>query len=102
MHSTPGMPGTNGIADSKVELVLHGARFALRQAGLEAKFWPYACRLPFFGSVLVFGSCRFLVLLGSSLNLVLVFRFHGLGLRFSTHYTLKVSGLPLVAFCFRV
>ena len=35
-HSTPGMPRTNAIAESKVKLVL-------RQAGLSAKFWPYAC-----------------------------------------------------------
>ena len=45
MRSTPGMPRTNAVAESKVKLVLHGARVALRQAGLEAKFWPYAgCR----------------------------------------------------------
>ncbi|CAE7775556.1 JNK [Symbiodinium sp. CCMP2592] len=43
-HSTPGMPRTNAIAESKVKLVLHGARVALRQAGLSAKFWPYACK----------------------------------------------------------
>ena len=43
-HSTPGMPRTNAIAESKVKLVLHGARVALRQAGLGARFWPYACR----------------------------------------------------------
>ena len=43
-HSTPGMPRTNAIVESKVKLVLHGARVALRQAGLSAKFWPYACR----------------------------------------------------------
>lgn len=43
-HSTLGMPRTNAIAESKVKLVLHGARVALRQAGLNAKFWPYACR----------------------------------------------------------
>ena len=42
-HSTPGMPRTNAIAESKVKPVLHGARVALRQAGLSAKFWPYAC-----------------------------------------------------------
>ena len=42
--STPGMPRTNAIVESKVKLVLHGARVALRQAGLSAKFWPYACR----------------------------------------------------------
>ena len=44
VHSTPGMPRTNAIAESKVKLVLHGVRVALRQAGLEAKFWPYACK----------------------------------------------------------
>ncbi|CAE7222918.1 GABBR2 [Symbiodinium sp. CCMP2592] len=38
------MPRTNAIAESKVKLVLHGARVALRQAGLSAKFWPYACK----------------------------------------------------------
>ncbi|CAE7806513.1 JNK [Symbiodinium sp. CCMP2592] len=43
-HSTPGMPRTNAIAESKVKLVLHGARVALRQAGLSAKFWPCACK----------------------------------------------------------
>ncbi|CAE7710354.1 JNK [Symbiodinium sp. CCMP2592] len=43
-HSTPGMPRTNAIAESKVKLVLHGARVALRQAGLSAKFWPYASK----------------------------------------------------------
>ncbi|CAE7248571.1 JNK [Symbiodinium sp. CCMP2592] len=43
-HSTPGRPRTNAIAESKVKLVLHGARVALRQAGLSAKFWPYACK----------------------------------------------------------
>ncbi|CAE6956816.1 JNK [Symbiodinium sp. CCMP2592] len=43
-HSTPGMPRTDAIAESKVKLVLHGARVALRQAGLSAKFWPYACK----------------------------------------------------------
>ncbi|CAE7343555.1 JNK [Symbiodinium sp. CCMP2592] len=43
-HSTPGMPRTNAIAESKVKLVLHGAQVALRQAGLSAKFWPYACK----------------------------------------------------------
>ena len=43
-HSTPGMPRTNAVVESKVKLVLHGGRVALRQAGLEAKFWPYACR----------------------------------------------------------
>ena len=31
-HSTPGMPRTNAIAESKVKLVLHGARVALRQS----------------------------------------------------------------------
>ena len=43
-HSTPGMPRTNAMAEAKVKLVLQGARVALRQAGLEAKFWPYAVR----------------------------------------------------------
>ena len=43
-HSTPGMPRTNAMAEDKVKLVLQGARVALRQAGLEAKFWPYAVR----------------------------------------------------------
>ena len=43
-HSTPGMPRTNAIAESRVKLVLQGPRAALRQAGLEAWYWPYACR----------------------------------------------------------
>ena len=43
-HSTPGMPRTNAMAEAKVKLVLQGTRVALRQAGLEAKFWPYAVR----------------------------------------------------------
>ena len=43
-HSTPGMPRTNAMAEAKVKLVLQGARVALREAGLEAKFWPYAVR----------------------------------------------------------
>ena len=43
-HSTPGMPRTNAIAESRVKLVLQGTRAALRQAGLEAWYWPYACR----------------------------------------------------------
>ena len=43
-HSTPGVPRTNAMAEAKVKLVLQGARVALRQAGLEAKFWPYAVR----------------------------------------------------------
>ena len=42
--ATPGMPRTNGIADSRVKEVLSGARVLLRQAGLEAKWWPYAVR----------------------------------------------------------
>ena len=32
-HSTPGMPRTNAIAESRVKLVLQGTRAALRQAG---------------------------------------------------------------------
>ena len=43
-HSTPGMPRTNAMAEARVKLALQGARVALRQAGLEAKFWPYALR----------------------------------------------------------
>ena len=112
VHPTPGMPRTNAIADSTVELVLHVARVALRQAGLEAKFWPYACRLPLFGSVLVFGSCRFLVLLGSSLNLC--FWFSGFMawvyvfppttlLRFQVCHLLRfVLGSELFGRCFRL
>ena len=42
--STPGMPKTNGIIENKVKLVLHGARVILRQAGLEARWWPYATK----------------------------------------------------------
>ena len=42
--STPGMPRTNGIAECKVKEVITGARVLLRQAGLEAKWWPYAVR----------------------------------------------------------
>ena len=42
--ATPGMPRTNGIAESRVKEVLSGARVLLRQAGLEAKWWPYAVR----------------------------------------------------------
>ena len=42
--STPGMPRTNGIAECKVKEVIRGARVLLRQAGLEAKWWPYAVR----------------------------------------------------------
>ena len=42
--STPGMPKTNGIIENKVKLVLHGARVLLRQAGLEARWWPYATK----------------------------------------------------------
>ena len=42
--STPGMPRTNAIAESKVKLVLHGTRCLLYQAGLPFKFWPYACK----------------------------------------------------------
>ena len=38
------MPRTNGIAESRVKEVLSGARVLLRQAGLEAKWWPYAVR----------------------------------------------------------
>ena len=38
------MPRTNGIAESKVKEVIRGARVLLRQAGLEAKWWPYAVR----------------------------------------------------------
>ena len=47
-HSTPGMPRTNAISESKVKLVLQGTRAALRQAGLEAWYWPYACRHFYF------------------------------------------------------
>ncbi|CAE7201943.1 GABBR2 [Symbiodinium sp. CCMP2592] len=53
-HSTPGMPRTNAIAESKVKLVLHGARVALRQAGQSA----YSLRFngaEFDGQVLPFG-----------------------------------------------
>ena len=42
--STPGMPRTNSIAESKVKLVINGARCLLLQAGLPSKFWPYAVR----------------------------------------------------------
>ncbi len=42
--ATPGMPRTNGIAESRVKEVLCGARVILRQAGLEAKWWPYAVK----------------------------------------------------------
>ena len=43
-HSTPGMPRTNAMAESRVKLVLQGTRAALRQAGLEAWYWPYVCK----------------------------------------------------------
>jgi hypothetical protein len=42
--ATPGMPRTNSIAESKVKLVLNGARCLLAQAGLQARFWPFAVR----------------------------------------------------------
>ena len=42
--ATPGMPRTNGIAENKVKEIIRGARVLLRQAGLEAKWWPYAVR----------------------------------------------------------
>ena len=48
-HSTPGMPRTNGIAENKVKLVLRGARALLRQAGLPAKYWTFACRAFCYG-----------------------------------------------------
>ena len=38
------MPRTNGIAENKVKEIIRGARVLLRQAGLEAKWWPYAVR----------------------------------------------------------
>ena len=34
----------NGIAENKVKEIIRGARVLLRQAGLEAKWWPYAVR----------------------------------------------------------
>ena len=40
--STPGMPRDNSIAESKVKLVINGARSLLLQAGLPSKYWPYA------------------------------------------------------------
>jgi hypothetical protein len=40
--STPGMPRTNAIAESKVKLIVNGSRCLLLQAGLPSKFWPFA------------------------------------------------------------
>ena len=42
--STPGMVRTNGIAENKIKEVIRRARVSLRQAGLEAKWWPHAVR----------------------------------------------------------
>ena len=42
--STPGRPKTNGIIENKVKLVFRGACVLLRQAGLEARWWPYATK----------------------------------------------------------
>jgi hypothetical protein len=42
--STPGMPRTNAIAESKVKLVINGSRSLLLQAGLPSRFWPYAAQ----------------------------------------------------------
>ena len=42
--ATPGMPRTNGIAENKVKEIIRGARVLLRQAGLEARWWPFAVR----------------------------------------------------------
>ena len=42
--ATPGMPWTNGLAESTVKLVLHGGRACLMGAGLPAKYWPYATK----------------------------------------------------------
>ena len=67
-HSTPGMPRTNAIAESKVKLVLHGARVALRQAGLSAKFWPYACRHFCHAQIIEMreGECAYLARFGGT------------------------------------
>ena len=42
--STPGMPRTNAIAESKVKLVINGSRSLLLQAGLPSRFWHYAAK----------------------------------------------------------
>ena len=42
--STPGRPGTNGVAENKVRRVLSGARTAWLHAGLDPPWWPFAVR----------------------------------------------------------
>lgn len=44
-HSTPAAPQNNGVAENKVKDVINGGRRLLLQAGLPAKFWPYATRM---------------------------------------------------------
>ena len=42
--ATPGMPWTNGLAESSVKSILHGNRACLMGAGLLAKYRPYATK----------------------------------------------------------
>jgi hypothetical protein len=42
--STPGLHENNGLIEAKVKKVLNGGRVALENAGLPAKYWPYATR----------------------------------------------------------
>ncbi len=43
-RSTPGRPESNGLAEAQVRRVLQGSRTILEHAGLEPKFWSYACQ----------------------------------------------------------
>ena len=44
IKSIPGIPQTNGMAESMVGIVLNGARVLLMAAGLPSCFWPFAAR----------------------------------------------------------
>ena len=43
-QATPGVPASNGLAESKVRKVLEGTRTILDHAGLDPSYWSYACQ----------------------------------------------------------
>ena len=47
--STPGIPSSNGDAESKVKITIGGGKTLLEQAGLPACMWPYSVRCWCFG-----------------------------------------------------
>ena len=44
LFSIPHVHATNLLAENRVKFVTYGARSALQQAGLSARWWPYALR----------------------------------------------------------